>query len=70
MVADHFFASTTVPWQNLIESPQMSSQSLSIDLRELDWKLLDSAEDLSDNEVLDLASDFLIDQFRSMEAKA
>ncbi|MFM8214651.1 MAG: hypothetical protein ACKN82_08440, partial [Pirellula sp.] len=49
----------------------MSSQSLlSIDLRELDWKLLDSTEDLSDDEVLDLASDFLIDQFERMGASA
>ncbi|MFM8214839.1 MAG: tetratricopeptide repeat protein [Pirellula sp.] len=48
----------------------MSSQSLTVDLRELDWKLLESTEDLSDDEVLDLASDFLVDQFRSMGAKA
>lgn len=48
----------------------MSSQSLTVDLRELDWKLLESTKDLSDDEVLDLASDFLIDQFGSMGAKA
>jgi tetratricopeptide (TPR) repeat protein len=48
----------------------MSSQTLSIDLRELDWKLLDSTENLSDDEVLDLVSDFLIDQFEKMGASA
>jgi tetratricopeptide (TPR) repeat protein len=48
----------------------MSSESLTVDLRELDWKLLDSTDGLSDDEVLDLASDFLIEQFRKMGAKA
>jgi Flp pilus assembly protein TadD len=48
----------------------MSSQTLSIDLRELDWKLLDSTDDLSDDEVLDLVSDFLIEQFERMGASA
>ena len=48
----------------------MSSQSITVDLRELDWKLLDSTDDLSDDEVLDLVSDFLIDQFERMGASA
>ena len=48
----------------------MSSQSLTVDLRELDWELLDSTDGLSEDEVLDLASDFLIDQFRKMGAEA
>ena len=48
----------------------MSSQSLTVDLRELDWELLDSTDGLSDDEVLALASDFLIEQFRKMGAKA
>jgi tetratricopeptide (TPR) repeat protein len=48
----------------------MSSQSLTVDLRELDWELLESTEGLSDDEVLELASDFLIEQFRKMGAKA
>jgi tetratricopeptide (TPR) repeat protein len=48
----------------------MSSESLTVDLRELDWKLLDSTDDLSDEEVLDLASDFLIEQFEKMGAIA
>ena len=52
------------------ESPQMSSQSLTVDLRELDWELLESTEGLSDDEVLELASDFLIEQFRKMGTKA
>jgi len=53
-----------------IESPQMSSQSLTVDLRELDWDLLESTDELSDDEVLDLASDFLIEQFEKMGAVA
>ena len=48
----------------------MSSQSLTVDLRELDWELLDSTDGLSDDEVLALASDFLIEQFRKMGANA
>jgi tetratricopeptide (TPR) repeat protein len=48
----------------------MSSQSLTVDLRELDWELLDSTAGLSDDEVLALASDFLVEQFRKMGAKA
>ena len=48
----------------------MSSQSLTIDLRELDWELLDSTDGLADDEVLDLASDFLIEQFEKMGAMA
>jgi tetratricopeptide (TPR) repeat protein len=48
----------------------MSSQSLTVDLRELDWDLLDSTDGLSDDEVLDLASHFLIQQFRKMGAVA
>jgi tetratricopeptide (TPR) repeat protein len=48
----------------------MSSDSLSIDLRELDWELLDRTDGLSDDEVLDLASDFLIKQFEKMGAVA
>jgi tetratricopeptide (TPR) repeat protein len=48
----------------------MSRQSLTVDLRELDWELLESTEGLSDDEVLELASDFLIEQFRKMGAKA
>jgi tetratricopeptide (TPR) repeat protein len=48
----------------------MSSESLTVDLRELDWELLDSTDGLSDDEVLDLASDFLIEQFRKMGAEA
>lgn len=34
-----------------------------MDLRELDWKLLESTEDLSDDKVLDLASIFRVDRF-------
>ena len=48
----------------------MSSESLTVDLRELDWELLESTDGLLDDEVLDLASDFLIEQFRKMGAKA
>ena len=48
----------------------MSNQSLTVDLRELDWELLDSTDGLSDDEVLALASDFLIEQFRKMGANA
>jgi tetratricopeptide (TPR) repeat protein len=48
----------------------MSTESLTVDLRELDWKLLDSTENLSDDEVLDLVSDFLIEQFEKMGARA
>ena len=48
----------------------MSSESLTVDLRELDWELLDSTDGLSDDEVLDLVSDFLIEQFRKMGAEA
>ena len=48
----------------------MSSESLTVDLRELDWELLDSTEGLSDDEVLELASDFLIEQFEKMGANA
>ena len=48
----------------------MSAESLTVDLRELDWQLLDSTEDLSDDEVLELVSDFLIDQFEKMGASA
>jgi tetratricopeptide (TPR) repeat protein len=48
----------------------MSSQSLTVDLRELDWELLESTDGLSDDEVLDLASDFLIEQFEKMGAVA
>ncbi len=63
-------ATPAVTQQNPIESPQMSSQSLTVDLRELDWDLLESTDELSDDEVLDLASDFLIEQFEKMGAKA
>jgi len=48
----------------------MSCESLTVDLRELDWELLDSTDGLSDDEVLDLASDFLIEQFEKMGAVA
>jgi tetratricopeptide (TPR) repeat protein len=48
----------------------MSSESLTVDLRELDWKLLDSTDGLSDDEVLDLVSAFLIKQFQKMGAEA
>lgn len=48
----------------------MSSQSLTVDLRELDWELLQSTDELSDDEVLDLASNFMIEQFEKMGAKA
>jgi tetratricopeptide (TPR) repeat protein len=48
----------------------MSSESLTVDLRELDWELLDSTDGLSDEDVLNLASDFLIEQFRKMGANA
>jgi tetratricopeptide (TPR) repeat protein len=48
----------------------MSIESLTVDLRELDWELLDSTDGLSDDEVLALASDFLIEQFYKMGAKA
>jgi tetratricopeptide (TPR) repeat protein len=48
----------------------MSRQSLTVDLRELDWELLDSTDGLSDDEVLALASYFLIEQFRKMGANA
>ena len=66
----HCLATLTVTRLNRLESPQMSSQSLTVDLRELDWELLDSTDGLSDDEVLDLASDFLIEQFRKMGAEA
>ncbi len=66
----HCLATLTVTRLNRLESPQMSSQSLTLDLRELDWELLDSTDGLSDDEVLDLASDFLIKQFEKMGAKA
>lgn len=49
---------------------QMSRESITVDLRELDWELLESTDGLSDDEVLDLASGFLIEQFRKMGAKA
>jgi Tfp pilus assembly protein PilF len=48
----------------------MSSQSLTVDLRELDWELLASTDGLSDDDVLDLVSDFLIEQFEKMGARA
>jgi tetratricopeptide (TPR) repeat protein len=48
----------------------MSSESITVDLQELDWELLESTYGLSDDEVLELASDFLIEQFRNMGAKA
>jgi tetratricopeptide (TPR) repeat protein len=48
----------------------MSNQSITVDLRELDWDLLESTDGLSDDEVLDLASDFLIAQFKKMGVKA
>jgi tetratricopeptide (TPR) repeat protein len=49
---------------------QMSRESITVDLRELDWELLESTDGLSDDEVLDLASGFLIEQFRKMGANA
>jgi len=36
----------------------MSSESLTVDLWELDWDLLESTDGLSDDEVLDPATDF------------
>jgi tetratricopeptide (TPR) repeat protein len=48
----------------------MSRETLTIDLRELDWKLLVSTDGLSDDEVLARANDFLIDQFKKMGAVA
>ena len=48
----------------------MSTESLTVDLRELDWELLDSTDGLSNDKVLDLVSDFLIEQFRKMGARA
>jgi len=66
----HCLATLTVTRPNRLESPQMSSESLTVDLRELDWDLLDRTDGLSDDEVLDLASDFLIEQFEKMGATA
>jgi tetratricopeptide (TPR) repeat protein len=66
----HCLATLTVTRLNRLESPQMSSESLTVDLRELDWELLDSTDGLSDDEVLDLCSVFLIEQFHKMGAEA
>lgn len=67
---DHCLATPTVLRPKRPESSQMSIESLTVDLRELDWELLDSTDGLSGDEVLDLASDFLIEQFEKMGAKA
>jgi len=67
---DHCLATTTARGQPPSKAPKMSIESLTVDLRELDWELLDSTDGLSDDEVLDLASDFLIEQFEKMGAVA
>ena len=48
----------------------MSSESLIVDIRELDWELLGRTVGPSDDEFFELASDFLIEQFEKMGAKA